>query len=74
MPYDKEESMGLASAIIEFVVAEDGPNTEILRSAMYSQVERARNRLIGLRLIMDIFNKVSTYFIANPGLLGSNKA
>lgn len=58
LPYNKEVAMSLASAIVEFVVAEDGPNTEILRSAMYSQVERARNRLIGLRLIMDIFNKV----------------
>lgn len=58
LPYEKEEALNVAAAIIDFVVAEDGINVEVLRCAMYAQVERARHRLAGLRLITDLITKV----------------
>jgi len=56
--YDKEESSRISVAIIEFIVAEDVPSMEILRSAMYGQVERAKHRLAGLGHFHDLLTKV----------------
>lgn len=52
-----EDSMSMANSVVDFVTQEDCPNIEVLRKAMYSQIERAEIRLKGLEMISELFRK-----------------